>query len=153
MICYLDSSALVKVFLKEPGAPEVQRLMDEAHTIGTVAISRAEVVASFHKAVRAGITPSDEALAVRHRFHTEWSFYFRLPVSDLLVERACSLAWTHGLRGYDSVQLAAAVMWQENLDTTVVMATFDLRLWEAAARAGLEPYPPDLSRLLESWKT
>lgn len=152
MICYLDSSALVKVFLKEPGAPEVQQLMDEAHTIGTVAISRAEVVASFHKAVRLGITPSDEALTVRRRFHTEWSYYFRLPVSDLLIERACNLAWAYGLRGYDSIQLAAAVMWQETLDVPVIMATFDLRLWEAADRAGLEPYPPDLPQLLESWK-
>jgi uncharacterized protein len=152
MICYLDSSALVKVFLKEPGAPEIKQLMDEAHAIGTVAVSRAEVVAAFQKAVRAGITPSDEAVAARHRFRTEWPGYFRLPVSDLLVERACDLSWAYGLRGYDSVQLAAAVMWQETLDLPVVMATFDLRLWEAAARAGLEPYPQDLPRLLESWK-
>jgi predicted nucleic acid-binding protein len=152
MICYLDSSALVKVFLREPGAPEVKQLMDQAHTIGTVVISRAEVVAALHKAVRRGITPEDEAVAARHRFRTEWSDYFRLPVSDLLVERACDLAWTYGLRGYDSVQLAAAVLWREALDMPVVMATFDLHLWETAARVGLEPYPPDLPRLLESWK-
>ena len=152
MICYLDSSALVKVFLTEPGTPEIQRLMDEAHAIGTVAISRAEVVAAFHKAMRAGITPSNEALAARHRFRTEWSCYFRLPVSDLLVERACDLAWAYGLRGYDSIQLAAAVTWRETLDTPVAMATFDVRLWEAAARAGLEPRPVDLPRLLQSWK-
>ena len=63
------------------------------------------------------------------------------------------MAWTYGLRGYDSVQLAAAVMWQATLDTPVFMATFDLRLWETAARAGLEPYPTDLPRLLESWRS
>jgi predicted nucleic acid-binding protein len=152
MIGYLDSSALVKVFLKEPGAPEVQQLMDEAHTIGTVAISRAEIVAALHKAMRVGITSGDEALAARHRFRTEWPYYFRLPVSDLLIERACDLAWTYGLRGYDSIQLAAALMWQEALDTPVFMATFDVRLWETASRVGLEAYPPDLPRLIESWK-
>jgi hypothetical protein len=43
-------------------------------------------------------------------------------------------------------------MWQETLDVPVTMATFDLRLWEAANRAGLEPYPSDLPQLLESWK-
>lgn len=153
MICYLDSSALVKIFLKEPGTFEVQQLMDEAHTTGTVVISRAEVVAALHKAVRLGVTSSDEAVSARHRFRMEWSSYFRLPVSTLLVERACDLAWAYGLRGYDSVQLAAAVTWQATLDTTVVMATFDLRLWEAAAHAGLEPYPHDLPNLLESWRT
>jgi uncharacterized protein len=153
MICYLDSSALVKVFLKERGGAEVKQFMDEAHTVGTVAVSRAEVVAALQKAVRLGITPNEEAVAARHRFRMEWPEYFRLPVSDLLVERACDMAWTYGLRGYDSVQLAAAVMWQATLDTPVFMATFDLRLWETAARAGLEPYPPDLPRLLESWRS
>lgn len=152
MICYLDSSALVKVFLKERGGAEVKHLMDEAHAIGTVAVSRAEVVAALQKAVRLGMTPNQEAVAARHRFRMEWPEYFRLPVSDLLVERACDLAWVYGLRGYDSVQLAAAVMWQGALDTPVFMATFDLRLWEASASAGLEPYPPALPRLLESWR-
>ena len=152
MICYLDSSALVKVFLKERGGPEVQRMMDGAHTVGSVAISRAEVVAALGKAVRLGITPLDEALAARHRFSVEWTLYFRFPISELLLERAGELAWTYGLRGYDSVQLAAAVNWQATLDVPVFMATFDLHLWESAARAGLEPYPPDLPRLLESWR-
>ena len=152
MICYLDSSALVKVFFKEPGAAEVRQLMEAAHTTGTVVISRAEVVAALGKAVRRGVTPLDEALAARHRFSVEWTYYFRLPISDLLLERACELAWVHGLRGYDSVQLAAAVTWQATLDTPVFMATFDLRLWEAAAREGLNPYPRELPRLLDSWK-
>lgn len=152
MICYLDSSALVKVFLKEPGGTEIQQLMDEAHTIGTAAISRAEVVAALRKAERLGITPSDEAISARHRFRVDWPLYFRLPVSELLIDRACDLAWTYGLRGYDSVQLAAAVTWQATLDTSVIMATFDVRLWEAASRAGLEPYPPDLSGLIEAWR-
>jgi predicted nucleic acid-binding protein len=152
MICYLDSSALVKVFLKEPGGSEIQLLMDEAHTTGTVAISRAEVVAALRKAERLGITPSEEAKSARHRFSIEWPLYFRLPVSELLIDRACDLAWTYGLRGYDSIQLAAATTWQATLDTTVVMATFDVRLWEAASRAGLEPYPSDLPRLIESWR-
>jgi predicted nucleic acid-binding protein len=153
MICYLDSSALVKVFLKEPGSGEVRQLMDEAHAVGTVIISRVEVVAALHKAVRLGVTPDEEALSARHRFRTEWPYYLRLPVSDLLIERACDLAWSYGLRGYDSVQLAAAVTWQATLDAPVAMATFDVRLWEAASRAGLEPYPADLPRLLASWKS
>jgi predicted nucleic acid-binding protein len=153
MICYLDSSALVKVFLKEPGGAEIKQLMDAAQIMGTVAISRAEVVAALQKSVRIGKTPSEEGVSAHHRFRMEWPDYLRLPVSDLLVERACDLAWAYGLRGYDSVQLAAAIMWQATLDTPVIMATFDLRLWEVSALAGLEPYPPDLPRLIQSWKT
>jgi len=44
MICYLDSSALVKLFADEPGTAEVSRAVKEAELVGTVAISRAEVI-------------------------------------------------------------------------------------------------------------
>jgi predicted nucleic acid-binding protein len=152
MICYLDSSALVKLFLDEPGAAEVDRVMDEADLVGTVSISRAEVVAALKKAVRLGFLSSEDALSSRHRFSIEWSDYFRLPVSDLLLDSASDLAWAHDLRGYDSVQLAAALTWQGTLDFPVVMATFDVHLWETAGRLGLEPYPPDLPGLRASWK-
>jgi uncharacterized protein len=152
MICYLDSSALVKLFLDEPGAEEVDLAMDEADLIGTVSISRAEVVAALKKAVRLGTLSSQDAISSRHRFNIEWSDYFRLPVSDFLIDRASDLAWAHDLRGYDSVQLAAALTWQATIDFPVVLATFDVHLWETAGRVGLEPYPPDLPALRANWK-
>jgi len=153
MICYLDSSALVKLFVDEPGTAEVSRAVKEAELVGTVAISRAEVIAALAKAVRVGALSMDDAKSARHRFRTEWLHFLRLQVSDFLVDRAGDLAWAHGLRGYDAVQLAAADIWRESLDVPVSLATFDLKLWKAAAAVGLVPYPQDLPELLESRKT
>jgi hypothetical protein len=48
---------------------------------------------------------------------------------------------------------AAADIWRESLDVPVSLATFDLKLWKAAAAVGLVPYPQDLPELLESRKT
>ena len=52
-----------------------------------------------------------------------------------------TLAWEYGLRGYDAVQLASAALFQESLGTAVRLATFDKPLWNAAKRAGFEPWP------------
>jgi hypothetical protein len=60
------------------------------------------------------------------------------------VERAEALAWDHGLRGYDAVQLASAHIWQESLGTEIVLATFDRQLWEAAPNVGLKAWPEKL---------
>ena len=65
---------------------------------------------------------------------------------------AANLAWDHGLRGYDTVHLAAASAWQGALGERVTLATFDKQLWSAAESIGLEAYPPDLPAVVEAWK-
>ncbi len=152
MICYLDSNALVKLFVDEPGSTEVLQAMKIADRVGTVAISRVEVVAAFGKALRLGWLSREHAVAARHQFTMEWRHYWHLQVSDSLIERAADLSWSYRLRGYDSVQLAAAMAWQEMLGVPVSLITFDVRLWEAAGRAGLDTYPQDLPELCEAWK-
>lgn len=146
MICYLDSSALVKRYLDEPGGSQVRQLMADADAIGTVAISRAEVVAALAKAVRLGAITREDAESARRFFQIEWRSLSRIELSDFVVERAADLAWGYGLRGYDSVQLAAAMIWQETMGVSLTLATFDGQLWEAAARVGLERYPEETPR-------
>jgi predicted nucleic acid-binding protein len=152
LICYLDSSALVKRYLEEPGGAQVRRLTAEAEAVGSVDITRVEVVAALAKAVRNGGITLEHGESSRRFFQTEWRDLSRVEITDHVLERAADLAWSYGLRGYDSAQLAAAMIWQDRLGFSVTLVTFDVRLWEAATRVGLEVYPPDLPRLLESWK-
>jgi uncharacterized protein len=147
MNCYLDSSALVKRYITEPGSQQVEQVFEAAEKVGTVSISRAEVTSAFSKAVRTGVVLEEDAEAARQRFYAEWRHFSRFRVSDFLIELACDMSWRYGLRGYDSVQLAAAQIWRETIDAPVVMVTFDNRLWESAALVGLEPYPRDLPGL------
>jgi predicted nucleic acid-binding protein len=62
------------------------------------------------------------------------------------VSWAETLAWDYGLRGYDAVQLASALSWQQLIGQEVVLATFDSQLWEAAPAAGLQVWPEDLTQ-------
>jgi predicted nucleic acid-binding protein len=65
---------------------------------------------------------------------------------------ADSLAWELGLRGYDAVHLASALLWKEGMGQEVALATFDQQLWEAASQLGLVPFPDDLPGTLASWQ-
>ena len=141
MICYLDSSALVKRYFNEPGSAAFRQFLGDAQVIGSASISRAEIVAAFSRSVRQGLVAHEVAEAARRILQIDWKDVFSMEVSEAVIDRATDLVWRHGLRGYDSVQLAAAVTWQETLDTPMSFATFDSNLWQAAAREGLAPYP------------
>jgi uncharacterized protein len=144
MILYMDSSAIVKRYVYERGSVEVQNAVEHANAIGTCVVSRPEVAATFRKAVRTRtITEADARTAFR-RFSRGWPDLVRTRVTERLMKHAADLAWSHGLRGYDSVQLASAAAWQQSIGRHLTLATFDLRLWEAAQRIGLFVFPPNL---------
>jgi uncharacterized protein len=144
VIPYLDASALVKRYVTEAGSREVIELTTEAAGVATVLVSRAEVAAAFGRAVRLGVLDGPGGRRAQRRFAREWPDFVRLPVTEALVARAETLAWDHGLRGYDAVQLAAALAWQDSVGPDVVLATFDRQLWETAPRVGLQAWPETL---------
>jgi predicted nucleic acid-binding protein len=152
MILYLDASALVKRYVAEPVSAEVSEAIARAEVAGTALVSRAEVAAALAKAVRVGTLTQGDASACLQVFRNEWPDLVRVQVTEIVVACADILAWEHNLRGYDAVHLAAASLWQEAIGEPVIMATFDRRLWSAADRVGLVPYPADLPALLEAWK-
>jgi predicted nucleic acid-binding protein len=152
MILYLDASTLVKRYVAELGSVEVGDAISKADVVGTSLISRPEVAAALAKAVRVEALTQEEASACLQVFREEWPDLMRVQVTEMVVTRADTLAWEHGLRGYDAVHLAAASIWQDALGEQVTFSTFDRRLWETAKRVGLAIHPADLPALLETWK-
>ena len=141
MIAYFDASALVKRHVDERGSRETIEFAARAELVATSLVSRAEVAAALAKAVRVKLLEEREARKAQRAFAAQWPDIARIPVTEALVSRAETLAWEYGLRGYDAVQLASAVLFQESLGTAVRLATFDRRLWNAASAAGFEPWP------------
>jgi predicted nucleic acid-binding protein len=146
VIVYVDASALVKRYVAERGSKEVIELTAAAEIVATSLISRAEVAAAFARAVRLGALDHDGGRRAQRRFSREWPDLARVPVSEALVSRAETLAWDYGLRGYDAVQLASALTWQESIGEDVFLGTFDGQLWEAAPGAGLHVWPETLAK-------
>jgi uncharacterized protein len=144
VIAYLDASALVKRYLVERGSRETMVLTTESEMVATSIVSRAEVAAALAKAVRVDLVTEHVARRAQRAFDRDWQDLLRVPVTEALVDRARTLAWNHALRGYDAVQLASALMWQESVGMEVVVGTFDWQLWTAAQQAGMRVWPEDM---------
>ena len=144
MIAYLDASALVKRYVVERHSRQTIALTATAEMIAVSIVSRAEVAAALAKAARIGLVTDEVARNAQRRFAGDWPDLLRVPVTEALVERAAALASEHGLRGYDAVQLASGLTWQESVGEEIVLATFDQQLWDAAKRTGLKVWPDDV---------
>ena len=145
MRLYLDSSALVKRYVVEKGSSETIELVGRAEQVGTSLVSRAEVAATVAKGVRLGWLTAETGRTAQGTFLSHWPFLVRIPVTEALLSRTDALAWDYALRGYDAVQLASALSWQDALDRPVTLATFDYELWEAGKEAGMLVWPAKLS--------
>jgi predicted nucleic acid-binding protein len=138
-VSFLDTSALVKRYVSETGSAWVRSLTDptagHAHCITRITLP--ETVAAITRRERGGqITPANAAKALAD-FDLDFVRQYRgITLSDALIDRAALLARTHGLRGYDSVQLAAALAVWSQVPTTVLISG-DGDLNAAAAAEGM----------------
>jgi predicted nucleic acid-binding protein len=144
VIVYLDASALVKRYVAERGSRETRELSGKADVVATSLITRAEVAAALAKAVRLGIIEPDSGRKAQRAFASQWPDIAKVPVSEALISRAEALAWDFALRGYDAVQLASALTWQEAVGAEIMLATFDRQLWDAGKKAGVRIWPETL---------
>lgn len=113
---YFDSSALVKRYVAEVGTAWAQSLCapSAGHILYTVRLSGAEIVAALFRRVRTGTLSPADAQAAALQFKADFRADYQIvEVTEALVDRAMALAEKHGLRGYDSVQLAATLELQQ----------------------------------------
>ncbi|MCX7112645.1 MAG: type II toxin-antitoxin system VapC family toxin [Proteobacteria bacterium] len=133
---YLDSSAIVKLYVDEAYSHDVEALFREADTVLCHRIGYIEVRAALAAARRAGRIEETAYLAIVADFRSDWSSYSLVGVDDPLIERAAELAEGFGLRGYDSLHLASA----DHTRLTVQglsFVSFDKALNRAARLLGL----------------
>ena len=137
MILFCDTSALVKLYLKEEFSHEVRALSDKATAIAVSRISWAETMATLARRVREIPADAQAIETVRGQLRMDWSDFAIVEVTQSLVEMAGDYADTFALRGYDSVQLAAAQMLQKGANGAFCFACFDMRLEKAASVLGM----------------
>jgi predicted nucleic acid-binding protein len=148
---FIDSSALVKRYAIEVGTSWVISLFRPAaaNPIYVVRITSVEVHSALTRRMRGGsIGPNDYAKAIA-RFRRAFTGKFRVAeVTGALIERADGLVETHGLRGYDAVQLAAALTINEARvnagASSVTLVSADDPLNSAATVEGLMVENPNL---------
>lgn len=112
MVYFVESSALVKAYLAERGSAWVAALVDPdaGNTAHVARITAVEVVAAIARRRRAGGIGADEAQRMLAALRTAFRDDFAVAaVTESLLDHAMFLSDVQALRGYDAVQLAAAL--------------------------------------------
>ena len=146
MITYLDTSALVKHYIRESSSEILKGWLKAARLHGSAAITFVEMASALAKADRLGYIKSNEAQAIWQAFQDDWKRIATINLAEYILKQAGSLAWRYPLRGYDAVHLASALTWQESNAEPVTLVTFDRQLWQAGKQEGLDVLPVDLSQ-------
>jgi len=146
---YLETSALVKLYVYEPGTERLLGLTasDAGHRFAILALAQVEFRAAIRRRQRIGEIAASAAdeLIESFRQHSEGRFLIQ-SFSDSLVDVAMALIDGYGLRGYDAMQLAGYLLLRSisgNEEPTFVCA--DKALLSSARNEGcpvLDPCSP-----------
>lgn len=132
MTLYVDTSALLRFALGEPGALDELRQADRLISSELLAV---ECRRTIDRLQRLGSLPPDDA-ASRLDLLTAW-----LEAVDLVLLRAPILAragdpMPSPLGTLDALHLATALVWRDRTEETVTVATHDVELAQAARAHG-----------------
>ena len=109
---FFDSSSLVKRYSKEAGTAWIIDIFKPipANRVYVVRITFVEVISALSRKMRGGQINSSAEIKAVGRFRRAFHGKFRpVEISVNLTEHAARLARKHFLRGYDAIQLAAAL--------------------------------------------
>lgn len=137
MIVYLDTSALLKLYVAELHTPEVKRAVQSSSQPASSTIAFVEAYSAFARRQREGGIDALLLDKARQEFTADWDSFLQIELADSLLRRAADMAQAFYLRAYDSVHLASAELLLKETSEPVVFACFDRRLNQAAAVLGL----------------
>jgi len=149
---FLDSSAILKLYVREVGHVWTSGLVWPGHrqgnSIHVARIAGVEVVAALARRKRGGSLSDLDASVVLTRFRRDFSIEFELvAMTPKVLTHAMILAEAHALRGYDAVQLAAALRVHDRRATKglppLTLISSDLELNAAALAEGLAVDDPN----------
>jgi len=130
MRCYLDSSALAKLVIREPESHDLRSFLKSSHLMLTSAISDTELRRAAQRVSQAAINATPRVMAM----------VAQMEVTRDLLSAAARVQPEH-LRTLDAIHLATALDLASELDSFV---TYDNKLAEAAMLAGLRVDQPGM---------
>ena len=133
---YVDTSALLKLYVDEPDSSIVREHLNDAVAVATSLVTYAEARAALARRQRSGDLSRSEHTRIVRVFEDDWDRYNRIEVTEPLIRTAADLAERHRLRAYDAIHLASALRLRERPGAPSVFASWDDRLDQAASREG-----------------
>jgi len=130
---FLDSSALVKRYIREAGTDEVLDRCNRATELAVAVIAVPEVISALRRLVRDGRLGEAQYAALKADLGADLADAVLCEVSPQVVQRAIAALEAHPLRAMDALHIAAALV-----GTADVFVSADARQCAAAVALGLE---------------
>ena len=138
MIAYFDSSSIVKWFFDEPNSDLARSLKDDSDIAFTSILSYPEVLSAFNRAGREGRCKKADVKSIVGEFQRIWDDFRWIKINEKMIYKTRELIFKHGLRGYDAVHLASAlILYEEGERSDLFFSCFDRVLNRAARKEGL----------------
>ena len=141
---YLDTSALVKLYIQEAGS-EALVAATRSRALKALSIARVEACSAIWRRHRIGDLAESVAHELVRRIEKDCRSVIALvPVTDDVLEEALRLCRRHGLRAYDAIQLAGALRptGPRTSDDSSLFVASDEALLAAARTEGLRSWNP-----------
>lgn len=109
---YLETSALVKLYVRESGTERLLQLVRSANgnRFAVLSLCLVEFTSAIRRRQRAGDIDTKIAGLVLDRFHQHMETKFlRQPLADSVLDNACEMVERYFLRAYDAVHLSACL--------------------------------------------
>jgi len=136
MIYFLDTSALVKRYVAEPGSTQVRSLFGRRKRVAISRLAWAEVAAATARRAREGTLSLEQRERIVTRLEQDLSTLTVVEIRAATLASVPGLCARHPLRAYDAVQLAAALVLRQAA-SAVDFWTTDAALGMAARGEGL----------------
>jgi predicted nucleic acid-binding protein len=143
---YLETSALVKLYVREPGTERLLSIAarSSANSLVILSLSQVEFRSAVRRRERNGEIPTVVANQLLDLFkrHAE-SRLVRQAVTDYLIDLASALVDRHGLRAFDAIQLAGYLALKTSVGAeTPIFVCADHGLLSAAELEGVPILDP-----------
>ncbi len=143
---YLETSALVKLYVREPGTERLLSLADRSseNRLAILALAQVELRSAIRRRERNGEIPAVAAAQLLEVFkrHVE-SRFITQTVTDYVLDIASMLLDRYPLRAYDAVQLAGYIALKSSAGADVpTFVCSDQELLSAAVQEGIPILDP-----------
>ena len=147
---FCDSSALAKRYVAETGSSWLRATIDPqgGNYVFIARITFVEVISAISRKERGKHISATDAATAKKQLETDYSSEFiNVEITETLILEAARLAEKHAPRGYDAVQLAAAIETQAKRATrslpSLTLLSSDTDLNAAAIAEGLTVDDPN----------
>ena len=115
MNVFLDSSALAKRYVQEPGSDRVEEILSSASSLGISVLGVAEVVSALCRRRRERKLSPPQYSKAKQALFEDIEDASLVNLTDRVVARAIALLERWPLRSSDALQIASAAVWSAEL--------------------------------------